>query len=95
MKLILRFSLLMLTIFSLSVTGYSQGVTTSALKGQVVDQNGKPLFAATVLATHTPTGTQYGTVTSEDGLFYFRNMKIGGPYTVRVKIGRASCRERV
>ncbi len=84
MKVILRFSLLMLAIISLSVAGYSQGVTTSALKGQVVDQNGKPLFAATVLATHTPTGTQYGTITSEDGLFYFRNMKIGGPYTVRV-----------
>ena len=84
MKLFLRFLLLMLAVFSLSVAGYSQGVTTSALKGQVVDQNGKPLFAATVLATHTPTGTQYGTVTSEDGLFYFRNMKIGGPYTVRI-----------
>ena len=84
MKLILRFSLLMLAVFSLSIAGYSQGVTTSALKGQVVDQNGKPLFAATVLAVHTPTGTQYGTITSEDGLFNFQNMKIGGPYTVRI-----------
>jgi len=84
MKLFLRFSLLVLTLFSLSIAGYSQGVTTAALKGQVVDQKGKPLFAATILATHTPTGTQYGTITSEAGLFYFRNMKIGGPYTVRV-----------
>lgn len=84
MKLILRFSLFMLAMLSLNISGYSQGATTAALKGQVVDQNGKPLFAATVLAIHTPTGTQYGTITSEDGLFYFRNMKIGGPYTVRI-----------
>ena len=84
MKSVLRFSMLMLALLSLSIAGYSQGVTTAALKGQVVDQNGKPLFAATVLAVHTPTGTQYGTITSEDGLFNIRNMKIGGPYTVRV-----------
>lgn len=85
MKLILRFSLFMLALVSLNISvAYSQGVTTAALKGKVVDQNGKPLFATTVLAIHTPTGTQYGTVTSEDGLFYIRNMKIGGPYTVKV-----------
>lgn len=84
MKLFLRFSMLLLVMWGLSTSVYSQGVTTAALKGQVVDQNGKPLFAATVLAIHTPTGTQYGTITSEDGLFYIRNMKIGGPYTVRV-----------
>ncbi len=84
MKLFLRFSLLILMIFGLGAAVYSQGVTTAALKGQVVDQNGKPLYAATVLATHVPTGTQYGTITTEDGLFYFRNVKIGGPYTIRV-----------
>lgn len=84
MKLFLRWMLFGLFVVGLNLAGYAQGVTTAALKGRVIDQNGKPLFAATVLAIHTPTGTQYGTITSEDGLFYIRNMKIGGPYTVRI-----------
>ncbi len=84
MKLHLRLAWIALFLVGISATAFSQGVTTSALKGQVVDQNGKPMFAASVLAIHTPTGTQYGTITSEDGLFYFRNMKIGGPYTVKI-----------
>ncbi len=84
MKSKLQLGLLLLAFLGLSIAGYPQGVTTAALKGRVVDTKGKPLFAATVLAVHTPTGTQYGTVTSADGLFYIRNMKIGGPYTVTV-----------
>jgi len=84
MKLQLRTAWLMLLLVGISVSGFSQGVTTSALKGFVVDQKGAPLFAATVLAIHTPTGTQYGTVTSADGQFTILNMKIGGPYSVRI-----------
>ena len=61
---------------------YGQGVTTSSMTGKVIDNNGKPIYAANVLATHVPTGTQYGTITMEDGRFQIRNMKIGGSYKV-------------
>ncbi|WP_321317117.1 carboxypeptidase regulatory-like domain-containing protein [Labilibaculum sp.] len=63
---------------------FSQGVTTSSMRGKIVDSGNAPVFAATIVATHTPTGTQYGTITQDDGRFDIRNMKIGGPYTVTV-----------
>ncbi|MDQ2179780.1 TonB-dependent receptor domain-containing protein [Marinifilum sp. D714] len=63
---------------------FSQGVTTSSMRGKVVDPQNAPVFAATVVATHTPTGTQYGTITQDDGRFDIRNMKVGGPYIVTV-----------
>ena len=83
MKL-LRFALALVFLAGMGNAVYSQGVTTSSMRGKVVDQNGKPLFAATVQATHEPTGTLYGTVTSDDGLFTIRNMNIGGPYQLKV-----------
>ncbi len=83
MKL-LRFALALVLGAGISMSVLAQGVTTSAMRGKVIDQKGNPLFAATVQAIHEPTGTLYGTVTSEDGLFIIRNMKIGGPYTLKV-----------
>ncbi len=74
--------LAMLMLFS--VTLFSQGVTTSSLSGKVTDDNGQGVLLATVLAVHMPSGTQYGTFTSENGQFNIRNMKVGGPYTVTV-----------
>ena len=57
-------------------------VTTAALNGIVIDNAGAPLIGATVVATHVPSGTQYGTTTLEDGRFNLHNMRVGGPYTV-------------
>lgn len=77
-------------IFFLAVLGFginfvmSQGVTTSSMKGTVVDEDGKAIPMANVLAVHTPSGTQYGTTTLEDGRFFIRNMRVGGPYKVTV-----------
>lgn len=62
----------------------AQGVTTSAISGTVVDQNGEPLPGATVQAVHEPSGTRYGTSTQSDGRYNLRGLRVGGPYTVRV-----------
>jgi len=62
----------------------SQGVTTSSMRGTVVDDNGGAVPMANVLAVHTPTGTEYGTTTQADGRFKIRNMKVGGPYKVTI-----------
>ncbi|NOR86537.1 MAG: TonB-dependent receptor, partial [Bacteroidales bacterium] len=65
-------------------TVMSQGVTTSSMSGTVVDESGGAVPMANVLAVHTPTGTEYGTTTLENGVFNIRNMRIGGPYKVTI-----------
>ncbi|MGB7395899.1 MAG: TonB-dependent receptor [Pricia sp.] len=59
-------------------------VTTSNLSGSVVDDQNEPLLGANIVAIHTPTGTTYGAITNEDGLFRILNMRVGGPYEVTV-----------
>ncbi len=59
-------------------------VTTSSLLGKVVDSTGETLIGATVIATHTPSGTEYGATTNLNGVYQIINMRIGGPYTVSV-----------
>lgn len=59
-------------------------VTTSSLSGTVVDNDGLPLAGATVIATHTPSGSRYGTAADTDGHFTMQGMRTGGPYTVEI-----------
>jgi len=59
-------------------------VTTSALTGFVNDDKGEPLLAATVKATHLPSGTIFGGITQENGRYIINNMRIGGPYAIEV-----------
>ncbi|WP_430811775.1 MULTISPECIES: TonB-dependent receptor [unclassified Carboxylicivirga] len=58
-------------------------VTTSSMGGRVTDAEGA-VIGATVIATHTPSGTTYGTITNTEGRFNFNGMRVGGPYTVKV-----------
>ncbi len=69
-----------ITMFAGAVA-YAQ-VTTSALSGRVVDQNGEPVIGAAVMALHEPSGTSYGAVTNVDGRYTIQGMRTGGPYTV-------------
>jgi len=63
---------------------WAQGVTTSAIKGLVLDGKGQPLPGATVVATHVPTGTKYGAATRDNGQFDLLNLRVGGPYEVQI-----------
>jgi hypothetical protein len=88
MKRVLRSGLILLCAITVSITYmdtvYSQGVTTSTLTGNVVDELGEPLTGANVIAIHEPSGTTYGAATDINGNFRIPGMRVGGPYTVRV-----------
>lgn len=74
---------LLLLIFALftTVVSFAQQ-TTSSISGTVVDEKGLPLPGVTITALHTPTGTNYATVSRVDGRYNLPNLRIGGPYTV-------------
>jgi hypothetical protein len=59
-------------------------ITTSSILGKVSENGGEGIPGATVMAVHTPSGTKYGTVTSEDGRYRLVNLRVGGPYVIRV-----------
>jgi hypothetical protein len=66
-----------------AVLAFSQ-VTTSNIKGLVLDETSQPLPSANVVAVHTPTGTIYGAATNFDGRYNLINMRVGGPYTITI-----------
>ncbi|WP_372973782.1 carboxypeptidase regulatory-like domain-containing protein [Muriicola sp.] len=68
--------------FLITAMAFSQGVTTSAISGKVVDDAGEPLGGASVVAVHLPTGSTYGAATDFDGFYRISNMRSGGPYKI-------------
>jgi len=62
---------------------HAQGSTSSRINGQVIS-SGESLIGATVLATHGPTGFEYGTNTNLEGYFTLNNVQVGGPYTITI-----------
>lgn len=74
---------LLLLFFTLFTAGIAFAqVTTSSISGTVVDEKGLPLPGVTITAKHTPTGTNYATVSRVDGRYNLPNLRIGGPYIV-------------
>ena len=78
-KVLLSFAATML----FAVSGYAQ-ITTSSMNGRIADAQGESVPGATVIALHTPSGTQYYAVANEEGQFFINGMRPGGPYQVKV-----------
>lgn len=78
-------NLLTVLFVALSSTwAMSQGVTTASIQGVVTDASGESLPGANIVATHEPSGTRYGAVSNLEGRFVLPNMRVGGPYSVRI-----------
>ncbi len=75
---------LVVALFGPARTAAAQGVTTGSLGGIVTDLAGAPVAGASVIAIHTPSGTNYEATTRDDGRYFFPNMRVGGPYVVTV-----------
>lgn len=68
----------------LTATAAAAQVTTGNIIGKIVDAQGGVLPGATIVATHTPTGSSYEAVAGADGGFQLLNVRVGGPYTVKI-----------
>ena len=77
-------NLLFLTFALLWSAMLTAQVTTSGMNGKVTGINGESLPSATVVAVHTPSGTQYGTLTDLNGNYQIANMRVGGPYSLTI-----------
>jgi len=81
--MIKKMKFLTVVFFLLLATVVQAQVTTSSMSGRVTDAEGA-VIGATVIATHQPSGTTYGTVTNMEGRFNLNGMRVGGPYTVEI-----------
>ena len=66
--MIKRIRFLLVALIISSATIIQSQVTTSNMSGRVTDAEGT-VIGATVVATHEPSGTTYGTVTNRDGRY--------------------------
>jgi hypothetical protein len=73
-----------LVVVAATTQSWGQGATTSSMGGTITDKAGEGLPGATVIAIHTPTNTQYVAPTNSEGRYNIQNMRVGGPYTIRV-----------
>lgn len=70
--------------FALTITILPQGLTSAGISGTIAEKDGGVLPAATILATHVPSGTQYATTSRGDGKYNLFGLRVGGPYTLVV-----------
>lgn len=55
--------------------------TSNLIKGQVNDENGQPVVSASVFAKNQTTGQTLSAQTDSLGIFTYRNLPTGGPYS--------------
>ncbi len=72
---------IVMSTVALVISSFAQ-VTTSGINGKVTGSNGEALSGANVVAVHTPSGSQYGTITNEKGWYSIQGMRVGGPYKI-------------
>ncbi len=72
-----------MAIIALTVPSFAQE-TTATLSGHVKENKGAFVSGAVVTIKHEPTGFVTTTQTNSKGIFVIPNLKVGGPYTVKI-----------
>lgn len=83
------FSVLYLSLIVLSAQSQ---LTTSGISGKITSEK-EALIGAAIIATHESSGTQYTTVSNQDGRYNLQGMRTGGPY--RIEFSYVGCRKAV
>jgi hypothetical protein len=78
-----RLIYLAVAIMALISTSLNAQVTTSGISGKV-STGAEPIIGATIITTHTPSGTTYGAVSNTDGRFNIVGARVGGPYEIKI-----------
>lgn len=60
----------------------AQGVTTAAIQGRVLDEDGSPIPGATVRVTNVANGRRWEIATRSNGAYLVEVVGVGGPYRI-------------
>ncbi|MDP3393565.1 TonB-dependent receptor domain-containing protein [Sediminibacterium sp.] len=82
MRIFKRISMIMVAALATLIT--TAQVTTSSISGVVKTADGQPIEGASLVAVHTPSGTQYSTLAKKGGVFTLPGLRTGGPYTLKI-----------
>jgi catecholate siderophore receptor len=82
-KIRLLLSILFLGLFC-HIQLIANAQNLNEIKGQVFDENGQPVTYASVVAKNQSTGQSASTQTDSLGVFTYRNLATGGPYSFTV-----------
>src|SRR2546421_6247971 len=63
----------------------SQGVTSAALQGSVVQSDGTPIEHGVVTVTLAESGARWQVVTDAAGRYFLENVQVGGAYLVEAR----------
>jgi outer membrane receptor protein involved in Fe transport len=77
--------ILLLVLLLASVAGYrlSAQTTQASITGIITDENKKPIDGASIVLTNESTGFTTATLTNEKGQYTFKELPLGGPYTIK------------
>lgn len=74
----------LVVVLSLAVSSTFAQETTAQLNGRVSDGKGGILSGVIISIKHEPTGYSTSTQTNSKGIFYLTNLKVGGPYSIKI-----------
>ena len=81
-KFLLTFSIFMLVFLS-GIKTFAQ-TTQASISGTITDQQKKPISGASVQVKNESTGFSTKSMTNAIGVYTFKELPLGGPYTVKV-----------
>ena len=69
----------------LGTSAFAQGVTTGAISGAILNDQGQPVESAQIEVVNRATGARTASNTRADGRYYIQGLEVGGPYTVTAR----------